>query len=54
MEPRIQGRVAFDALKGVKTIQQIAKEFDIPPIQVMTDLHRRRDPEPSCHLSPRS
>ena len=26
--------MALEALKGIKTIQQIAKEFDIHPVQV--------------------
>jgi transposase len=26
--------VALEALKGVKTVQQIAKEFDVHPVQV--------------------
>lgn len=29
-----KARVALEALKGVKTIQQIAKEFDVHPVQV--------------------
>jgi transposase-like protein len=33
-DPEFKARVALEALKGVKTIQQIAKEFDIPPVQV--------------------
>ncbi len=27
-------RVALEALKGIKTIQQIAKDFDVHPVQV--------------------
>ncbi|KAB2637974.1 MAG: transposase [Verrucomicrobia bacterium] len=30
-EPEFKARVALEALKGVKTIQQIAKDFDIHP-----------------------
>lgn len=33
-EPEFKARVALEALKGVKTIQQIAKEYDIHPVQV--------------------
>jgi transposase len=33
-EPEFKARVALEALKGVQTIQQIAKEFDIHPVQV--------------------
>lgn len=33
-EPEFKARVALEALKGVKTIQQIAKEFKIHPVQV--------------------
>jgi len=33
-DPEFKARVALEALKGVKTIQQIAKEFDIHPVQV--------------------
>lgn len=29
-----KARAALEALKGIKTIQQIAKEFDIHPVQV--------------------
>lgn len=33
-DPEFKARVALEALKGVKTIQQIAKEFEIHPVQV--------------------
>jgi len=33
-EPEFKARVAIEALKGIKTVQQIAKEFDIHPVQV--------------------
>lgn len=33
-EPELKARVALEALKGTKTIQQIAKEYDIHPVQV--------------------
>ncbi|CAN5844098.1 hypothetical protein BH11VER1_BH11VER1_23170 [soil metagenome] len=33
-EPEFKARVALEALKGAKTIQQIAKEYDIHPVQV--------------------
>lgn len=33
-EPQFKARVALEAIKGVKTIQEIAKEFDIHPVQV--------------------
>jgi len=33
-EPEFKARVALEALKGIKTIQQIAKDFDIHPAQV--------------------
>jgi len=29
-----KARVALEALKGVKTVQQIAKEFEVHPVQV--------------------
>ena len=29
-----KSRVALEALKGVKTIQQIATEYEVPPVQV--------------------
>lgn len=32
--PEFKARVALEALKGIKTIQQIAKDFDIHPVQV--------------------
>jgi transposase/putative transposase len=33
-DPEFKARVALEALKGVKTIQQIAKEYEIHPVQV--------------------
>jgi transposase/putative transposase len=33
-DPEFKARVALEALKGAKTIQQIAKEYDIHPVQV--------------------
>lgn len=33
-EPEFKARVALEALKGIKTIQQIAKDYDIHPVQV--------------------
>jgi transposase-like protein len=33
-EPEFKARVALEALKGIKTIQQIARDFDIHPVQV--------------------
>ena len=33
-EPEFKARVALEAIKGFKTIQEIAKEFDIHPVQV--------------------
>jgi len=33
-EPEFKARVALEALKGVKTIQQIAKEYQVHPVQV--------------------
>ena len=33
-DPEFKARVALEALKGVKTIQQIAKDFDLHPVQV--------------------
>ena len=33
-EPEFKARVAIEVLKGEKTIQQIAKEFEIHPVQV--------------------
>ncbi len=32
--PEFKARVALEALKGVKTIQQIAKEYEVHPVQV--------------------
>ena len=29
-----KARVALEALKGIKTLQQIAKEFEVHPVQV--------------------
>lgn len=33
-QPEFKARVALEALKGVKTIQQIAKEYKVHPVQV--------------------
>ena len=33
-DPQFKARVALEALKGLKTIQQIAKEYKIHPVQV--------------------
>ena len=33
-DPQFKARVALEALKGIKTTQQIAKEFDLHPVQV--------------------
>lgn len=33
-DPEFKARVALEALKGIKTIQQIGKEFDVHPVQV--------------------
>ena len=33
-EPEFKARVAIEALKNTRTIQEIAKEFDIHPVQV--------------------
>lgn len=33
-DPTFKARVALEALRGVKTIQQIAKDYDIHPVQV--------------------
>ena len=33
-EAAFKARVAFEALKGVKTIQQVASEYGVHPVQV--------------------
>lgn len=33
-DPEFKARVALEALKGVTTIQQIAKDFSVHPVQV--------------------
>lgn len=33
-DPEFKARVAIEAIKGIKTVQQIGKEFDIHPVQV--------------------
>tara|TARA_B110000467_G_scaffold125861_1_gene118429 strand:- start:1100 stop:1396 length:297 start_codon:yes stop_codon:yes gene_type:complete len=33
-EPEFKARVALEAAKGIKTIQEIAKEYDVHPVQV--------------------
>ncbi len=32
--PRVQGRVAIEAIKGVKTVSQIAQEYEFHPVMV--------------------
>ena len=33
-DPEFKARVALEAIKGIRTIQEIAKEFEIHPVQV--------------------
>lgn len=33
-DPQFKARVAIEALKGIKTVQQIARDFDLHPMQV--------------------
>jgi transposase len=33
-DAQFKARVALEALKGIKTVQQIAKEFEVHPVQV--------------------
>ena len=33
-DPEFKARVALEAIKGVKTIQEIAKEYEVHPVQV--------------------
>ena len=33
-DPQFKARVALEALKGVKTIQEIAREYEVHPVQV--------------------
>ena len=33
-DPEFKARVAIEAIKGVKTIQEISKEYDVHPVQV--------------------
>ena len=33
-DPQFKAKVALEALKGVRTIQEIAKEFEVHPVQV--------------------
>ncbi len=33
-DPEFKARVALEAIRGIKTIQEIAKEFEIHPVQV--------------------
>ena len=32
-DPEFKARVALEAIRGIKTIQQIGKEFDVHPVQ---------------------
>ena len=42
-EPEFKARVALEALKGIKTIQQIAKDFDVHPVQVSLRFGKKGD-----------
>jgi transposase-like protein len=33
-DPQFKARVALEALKGIKTIQQIARDYEVHPVQV--------------------
>ena len=33
-DPEFKARVALEAIKGIKTIQEIDKEYDLHPVQV--------------------
>jgi transposase/putative transposase len=33
-DPEFKARVALEALKGIRTIQEIAREYDVHPVQV--------------------
>jgi transposase len=33
-EPEFKARVAIEAIKGIKTIQEIAKDYEVHPVQV--------------------
>ena len=33
-DPEFKARVALEALKGIETIQQIAKNYDVHPVQI--------------------
>lgn len=33
-DPEFKARVALEAIKGIKTVQQIAKDFEVHPVQV--------------------
>lgn len=33
-DPEFKARVALEAIRGIKTVQQIGKEFDVHPVQV--------------------
>ena len=46
-DPQFKARVALEALKGIKTVQQIAKEFDVHPVQV-SDWKKRLSTQAGC------
>lgn len=33
-EPEFKARVALEAIKGIKTIQEVAKQYEVHPVQV--------------------
>jgi len=51
--PEFKARVAPEALKGVKTIQQIAKDYEVHPVQV-SDWKKIMAEGASCVFGPGS
>ena len=45
---QFKARVALEAIKGIKTVQQIAKEFDVHPVQVSDWSRAERDSQPQA------
>jgi transposase len=53
-DPAFKARVALEALKGEKTAQQIAKEYDVHPVQVSEWKTRLADELPDIFKSIKS
>lgn len=52
-EPEFKAKVALEAAKGIKTIQEIAKEFEVHPMQVSDWKKKMLEGVSNVFLSPK-